>query len=566
VCVNGCDSSGPAESDDASPIGSRDADTTTDTPDATPIGPNDLPELDNYSASSDEHVLALVTQAVIGLGFPSSSLQRPNPDDRVFVGRHYIAWIDQTGFYGKMNGLWRLNGLAGDELSFAVRDGARPVNFFAVAEFGNGQWAPGYRGAEHIEFPSRTPEPNDDPGCASGDWCNQYAHSEAAPITDPDIPWWSACNAGAPAWTEVFAPVVEETISGGIRLVWEGPLVKMADGDGNFDGDDCHEDWLFTDGVRRPVMLRTGYELHGDELYFDRVMQIRNPAGNPQFDGPMSLIGGFVITRWPNPHPLKRIDLFLRPETNDVSDVEHAIQLQADTFTHHDFGTLGRDEIFAWLDQPISMSVSNDYITGRSATLSHVGPSDNADVGLCMCHVHGAIEMGGGLVHGGISLPINSDTSTIEARRRLALPGVGSGIPVERVYEAETDLSHNVGRAEADGWSASPSLDDAGHMAFGPYATDWGGGTARAELTLMVDDISADTRDVVTLEIYDATDGRLLTSRAIQWSELVSPMTYQTFALDLELTGSAGHTMEARVWWYDVTHVRLDKVTITTID
>ena len=40
----------------------------------------------------------------------------------------------------------------------------------------------------------------------------------------------------------------------------------------------------------------------------------------------------------------------------------------------------------------------------------------------------------------------------------------------------------------------------------------------------------------------------------------------QSFPLDADLAGCAGHTMEIRVWWHDIAYVRLDKVTVTTME
>lgn len=40
------------------------------------------------------------------------------------LGR-YIAWVDETGFYGKMNGLWGLNGDL-DNLDFVLVESAPP--------------------------------------------------------------------------------------------------------------------------------------------------------------------------------------------------------------------------------------------------------------------------------------------------------------------------------------------------------------------------------------------------------------------------------------------------------
>jgi hypothetical protein len=524
----------------------------------------ELPFVHNLSGASAARVEQLVRRAVDGLGFPAGNAQGPNKDDRFFVGRRYMAWIDQTGFWGKMNGLWRLDAAAGDALDFLATDpDGRPVNLFVVGEDGDGRWAPGYRGGEHVEFPSRVPEPNDNPACAQKDWCNQYGMSEAAPITDPDIPWWSACNPGSSSWTAVAQPVVDQPIAGGVKLVYEGPLVKQADGDGKYDGDACHQDYLFEDGVRRRVWLRVGYELMGDEDFFDRTMQLRNPAGNPQLVGAMSLIGGFVMTRWPSPHYLKRLNRFVRPESADVQDTMHSIALHKGQWNAHAFAPTSNDEVFAWLEQSITLAALAAYAGGRSATLSHVGPSDNDDVGFCLCNVHGGLEMGGGLIHAGVSLPIGPGASTIEAKRRLALRNDVSGGTVEaHVYEAETSLSHKVGHAEADGWAATTSGDVANHIAYGPYATDWGGGSAQAVFVLMVDDNSGDDTVVVTLDVHDADTQQVLGTRAVRRRELWQPYRYQRFGLNVDLAGHAGHHMEVRVWWHDISYVRLDKVVV----
>jgi len=253
-------------------------------------------------------------------------------------------------------------------------------------------------------------------------------------------------------------------------------------------------------------------------------------------------------------------------DDGSVVDSVHGITLAAAQWNDHRFAPTSADEVFAWMDQPFSMSVTNDYAACRSATLSHVGPSDNADVGICFCAVHGSIEMGGGLVHGGISLPIGSGESTIEARRRLDLPGTGTGAEVVHVYEAETDLAHGFGRADADGWSASTADDAAGTMIYGPYATDWGGLGALAVFDLLVDNNSSDDGVVVTLDIYDADADRVVAIRDVRRTELAAPFIYQGVALSADLAGCAGHRMEARVYWHDISYVRIDKVTVTTID
>ncbi|MFY1832279.1 hypothetical protein ACN47A_40660 [Myxococcus fulvus] len=101
------------------------------------------PQVRNFTGSSLAHVQTLVRRALEGLGFGTyhptqGALRRdgPNAGDLVFVGRHDMAWMDQTGFYGKMNALWLLNGAEGDALAFVHEQPTtrRPVSFLGVAE------------------------------------------------------------------------------------------------------------------------------------------------------------------------------------------------------------------------------------------------------------------------------------------------------------------------------------------------------------------------------------------------------------------------------------------------
>lgn len=306
------------------------------------VGPTSDPGRPHIYGEQDQTTVYAVLD---GLGF--AEYDGPNRDDLVFVGPRYIAWVDQTGFYGKMNGLWR-------------REGGDPL----LAVYG-GVWPRGYQGAEHLEFPSRTVETGDS---CHGDWCNQYSMAEAVPIRG--VPWWDACNAGRPSFYEKHEPILTQWLpDGGLKLVYEGPLVKEADGDGIYDGDACHSDYLFPDGVRRRVLLRVGYEFHPD--YIDRTQQLVNPAGNPPLAGDMGLIGGFVIAGYSGP-PYQ----------------------------------------VGWIGHPVALG---------PFVMENAGPADNADTGWCLCSDHGGVELGGGLLHAGMSLPIEGGQSTIEARRRLRL-------------------------------------------------------------------------------------------------------------------------------------------------
>ncbi|MFN3201613.1 MAG: hypothetical protein ACE366_24635 [Bradymonadia bacterium] len=524
--------------------------------------PPGLPRIHDLSGVPPAHVDDLVRRALDGLGLDAET--GPAPLDRVFVGQWYIAWIDETGFYGKINGLWTLNGDLG-ALDFVLLDGDRPVNTFIVGEHGEGRWPGGYMGSEHIEFPNGTPEPDDDRDCADeGRFCAQYSHGEAHRYTDPDIPAWRACNDGSPSWDTHFSPYeIALTDDGrGIRLMYEGPLTKQGDFGGSSRGRNCHDDFLFPDGMRRRVYLRTGYTLSADGHAFDRLVQVRNPAGNPRFDGPFSFIGGFVMTDWPNAHPLKGLHRYGRVDQRQVSfrwgDGEAT--LPRGQWAALPGGVPDHDVILAWAGQPISLSAFPGYTAGRAFTLSHVGPEDNDDTGICLCVVHGAIEMGGGLIHNGVE----GGTLSFVARRRLTLHHEEPPPqPRTWVYEAESDLQRPFGRAEADGWSASTALDDEGHMLFGPYAQDWGTEPRTARFELMVDVANARDEVVVTLDVYDADTGEVLAQRDVPRSAFPGDFEYVGFELDFDMAGRDGHRMETRVYWHDISYVRVDRVVVS---
>ncbi len=225
-----------------------------------------------------------------------------------------------------------------------------------------------------------------------------------------------------------------------------------------------------------------------------------------------------------------------------------------------------RDVLVSWIDQPLTLSATGGYAAGRSATLSHVGPDDNRDVGACLCAVHGAIEMGGGLLHGGISLPIEGGAITIEARRRLAFPAERAAAhPVGRSYPV-ADLAHAIGRADGAGWSANTGEDSAGALVYGPYATDWGGGSAQAVFSAAIDDVTADDRVVAVIDINDATADQVLATRDLRRRDFRRPLESDRFALDADLTGRAGHALEARLWWKDVAFLRVDALAVNTSD
>ena len=518
-----------------------------------------LPLIHDFSNADPDLVDALVRRALDGLGLDAAT--GPHEQDRIFVGKHYMVWIDETGFYGKMNGLWPLNGESVD-LNFVLFDGLRPVNLLIVGEDGNGRWPAGYKGAEHIEFPSDVAEVDDDPNCTTaGLFCAQYSLAEAGPYTDPDIGSWRACNEGRPSFDEHFAPVDIEFTNRGLTLMYEGPLTKQGDFGGSATGSGCHEHFLFSDGVRRRVNLRVGYALYADGLTIDRLLQVRNAVGNPTFDGPFSFIGGFVLSKFPNPHRLKGFHRHVWVETQEVGIDWHErrITLAPQEWTRLPNEVPTRDIVLGWANQPVSLSPYPNFVMGQSLSISNHGPNENGDSGFCLCVVHGGIEMGGGLRTGPVE---NGRTSAVSVRRLTLHREIPAPPDLAWVYEAESELRNVIGRVETNGRSANTVLDEPGHLAFGPYASDWSDGPKQAVFRMLIDVVSGAPEIVATADIFDATTQEIVASRQILRSNFDLPFTYRNIAFDFDMTGREGHRMETRLYWHDISYLRLDRVTI----
>ena len=132
-----------------------------------------------------------------------------------------------------------------------------------------------------------------------------------------------------------------------------------------------------------------------------------------------------------------------------------------------------------------------------------------------------------------------------------------------RVYEAENQLLHVVGRQEGNGWSANTVDDSPNHMAYGPYATDWPEAVLNVRFRLMIDVVSSMPEQVVSIDVYDATAGQVLVNRAVLRNEFAQPFMYQDFDITVDTSGRSGHAMETRVFFNDISYVRVDSVFVS---
>ncbi|UVI31083.1 GxGYxYP domain-containing protein [Paenibacillus spongiae] len=129
-----------------------------------------------------------------------------------------------------------------------------------------------------------------------------------------------------------------------------------------------------------------------------------------------------------------------------------------------------------------------------------------------------------------------------------------------KVYQAETDFGHNTGKLDGDGWSANPAEHAPGHMLYGPNAADLGAGRHQVKFRALIDDRDADNSRVLNLDIFDATDNRIIAEKAIMRSQFQADNVYQNLVMEADFT--QGHTYEFRVWYDGNAYVKLDSVTV----
>lgn len=128
-------------------------------------------------------------------------------------------------------------------------------------------------------------------------------------------------------------------------------------------------------------------------------------------------------------------------------------------------------------------------------------------------------------------------------------------------FQAESQLSHHIGRKDADGWSARVGDPVNSYMCFGPYATSISPGNRSATFRLMLDNTTANNNRILTVDVFDSATGRVLASRRITRKEFrTGPFRYQDFVLNFR--AASGQRLEFRTLWHGGAYVRQDLVTI----
>jgi hypothetical protein len=123
-------------------------------------------------------------------------------------------------------------------------------------------------------------------------------------------------------------------------------------------------------------------------------------------------------------------------------------------------------------------------------------------------------------------------------------------------FEAEAHSYHEIGRRERDGWSARVGDTPNKFLNFGPYTTEVVPGSRTAVFRLQVDNNTADNYQILYIDVYDATAGRVVASRYIRRREFSSANRWQDFRLSF--VAETTRRYEFRVKWLGRAYVKLD--------
>lgn len=129
-----------------------------------------------------------------------------------------------------------------------------------------------------------------------------------------------------------------------------------------------------------------------------------------------------------------------------------------------------------------------------------------------------------------------------------------------KVYQAETDFGHQTGKQEGDGWLANAAEHFAGHMLFGPGAADIPTGRHQVKVKAMIDNRDADNNRIMNIDIFDATDNKIVAEKAVLRSYFQKANAYQNFVLEADFV--LGHSYEFRVWYDGNASVKIDSVSV----
>ena len=518
--------------------------------------PGEVTIYDCTGLEDGARALELVRQATLGLGFPPA--EGPREGDSMFVGRHYLAWIDNTGYSGKMNGLWPLH-RDGDQLEFTLTEpvlgGVRPISMLLPGEDGDGRWPRAYNGAEHYEIPR----------FKNGRHDSQAGIREANHFTDAPS-WWRECINSDTESSRWDVPVGQTEISlqeGRVTVRNEAPLTIVA----RFypDSFPCGSSYPVDDKATTDLHLVTSYTLDGDSPQIERRYQMVNAGDHAVANqGIEKLIGGQLLTDWPRPHYLKQYQNFLGWDglsLKPYAPLEYTGDGQkGDLINIHGAGSL-------------QLSASSELRGGRAIGMTQLVQNAGEDFGVCLCMVHGGFEFTGSVLAGQsiaartekgasqgpeqlrvISVAANSFTSSLSAIKSVVLQA-------EDVEEA----CHERGFREGAGWKVqSESAEQRpGFLFFKRYVPMAQNEIGQAAFYLAVDAAGDANQPVAEIDIV-ANGKRVIASKLLKRSDFYASGETQRFVLDFKVQENGN--VEPRVRWLGGTTLSLDAVVLNSVE
>ncbi len=128
------------------------------------------------------------------------------------------------------------------------------------------------------------------------------------------------------------------------------------------------------------------------------------------------------------------------------------------------------------------------------------------------------------------------------------------------VFQAESQLSHQIGRRDGDGWSVNVRDTPNRYLSYGPYTRDVAAGNRTATFRLQLDNVTADNNRILTIDVYDADTGKILAKRELKRRDFSRAFEYKDFSLNFNAV--AGHRLEFRTFWHGGSYAKQDWVTV----
>jgi hypothetical protein len=146
-------------------------------------------------------------------------------------------------------------------------------------------------------------------------------------------------------------------------------------------------------------------------------------------------------------------------------------------------------------------------------------------------------------------------------KARVSIDKVTTTTSIGKLEGEGSGLGHIVGRISGDGWQATPALDAAGHMIYGPYDNNVPVGNRQVTFKLKIDNHTMNNLNVATIDVWDATAGAVVAAADITRQQFLAANQYQDFVLSFNQT-TINHELEYRVYFADEATITVDKITI----